>query len=389
MSATLIRSRMAAVAVRLETVPGVDIIAGSPLAADLIAGDCTIRFNPDLIADPSLTGSLDMLPSTVGGFRPDIEITVPLRGSGAAATAPSWGRLMRACCCSETLDAVGVASVAATAGAASTVTLPVGFPGTAQALRGLPLIITGNPTAGTIQPVVDYTASRVATLNQAFSPILSIASLCQLPANVAWRPTSDEAISGWATVYVYRDGYRWNFTGCTGTVRLELTTGGLGQLVFALKGMFASHGTAALPAVLLAPAQNAPPRFVGGHCRLNGGLARVRSIAADYGINIRLPENPEAAQDFDAGVPLSRQISLTIDPLMDTNLQQGLFDAFAAGTSGIFTALLGTTPGNRFALTMPNIRQTANDPSQRDGLEANSIRAMANLPDSGLVLCQF
>ena len=117
MTLSLIRMRNAAVAAKIETTPGTDVIAGSPVTADFIAADIEVDFDPVIVENPELTGTLDRAPGIVGGLRPRLRLRIPLRGSGAAGTAPDWGKLMRCCTYSETVQAAAVGvPTAATAG---------------------------------------------------------------------------------------------------------------------------------------------------------------------------------------------------------------------------------------------------------------------------------
>ncbi len=141
MSINLVRMRFAAVAVKIETTPGQDAIGGTPANSDFIAADCEIEYDPVVVDNPELTGTLDKSPGIVGGLRPRIRIKVPLRGSGTAATAPEWGRLLRCCTMAETTTASSVgAPTAATAGTTTSLTLATPFGTTAQQYRGMPLL---------------------------------------------------------------------------------------------------------------------------------------------------------------------------------------------------------------------------------------------------------
>ena len=76
----------------------------------------------------------------------------------------------------------------------------------------------------------DSTAAvmKVATVGETLSPAASVSTLCQIPINVLYGPTSDEAQYKTCTIYFYADGLQWTFTGCQGTWSLELTSGGMG-----------------------------------------------------------------------------------------------------------------------------------------------------------------
>ena len=57
MSTNLVRMKFAAVAAKIEVAPGTDAIGGTPAAADWIASEMEVQFDPTIIELPELTGS--------------------------------------------------------------------------------------------------------------------------------------------------------------------------------------------------------------------------------------------------------------------------------------------------------------------------------------------
>jgi hypothetical protein len=389
MSGSLVRTRYAAVAVKIETTPGTDAIAGSPAAGDWFGGTCEVSFDQNTTPNDELTGSLDRAADLPGGLRPNLTIRTPLRGSGAPGTAPEFGRLLQCCTMVQTITAAAIgAPTAATAGTDSGATLASPFAATAQLYRGMPLLVSGAHTA--VGGVVDYTTGRVASLGQTFNPVLSTTDLFQIPANVLYSTTSDEGVQKAATVYLYMDGIRWRFTGAVGTMSLEMSTGGICFLRFTLRAQLAAPpDTVAVPAGALAVTRPTPPRFVNGLCQLGRQTAQVRQATIDLGVNTVLPDNPEALEGFDAAVAIERRVGGTLDPLMSTTSYVALFNNFRSGTQMPFQAVVGTTPGNRFLVTVPSARQTANNPGNRDGLGTNQISFQAEGADSSFFLAAF
>ena len=147
MSLNLIRMRFAAVAAKVEVTAGVDAIAGSPAAADWVAGDCQVTFNPNVTENPELTGSLDKSPGIFGGLKPNIRLRMPLRGSGTPGTVPEFGKLLRACTYAETITATALGAPTALPASGHTTTsvtlATTPYVATAQAYRGMPLILSG------------------------------------------------------------------------------------------------------------------------------------------------------------------------------------------------------------------------------------------------------
>lgn len=392
MSVNLIRMRFAAVAAKIETTAGTDAIAGTPAAADWLAGDTQIDFDPILVDNPEQTGSLDRAPSIVGGLRPRIRIRVPLRGSGAVGTAPDWGKLLRVCTMAETTNAaVGVPDALPASGHTATqVTLPTSpFGNTLQQYRGQPLLLSGAVVETT--GIWDYggLSARIARLGTTLPSVPTNTTLAQVPAHILYSPTSDETVYRTSTLYFFADGIRWRFTGAVGTWSLELTTGGIGFLNFDLRAQMLDKTLTALPTGWNTAIRPTSPRFVAGRCQLNNTIARSRRLMVDAGVSVVLPDNPEATEGYDPAVPIERDVRGSVDPLMDTTTTLALWNAFRAGTPMPLMAIIGSTAGNRFLLVAPQVRATAMTPGDRDGLGQHGISFMMDGADFPVFLSQF
>lgn len=383
---TLVRSRYTAIAAKLESSPGADAIAGSPAATDYVAGDVQITLNPESIANPAGTGSLDNASPIAGGLKPRLQLRVPLRGSGTAGTAPDWDVLMQSCAMKKVTQATAIAPTAATAGTTTSITLATPFAATAQLYRGLPLLLTGNMTIETA--ITDYTAGRVASLGETLAASPTTATSASIPVNIQYQPVSDDADIRTCTVYIYIDGAHWRFVGCVGTWSLELATGGIGFLSFDLQAQFAAYSGAAVPGNWV-PSVLQPPRFAGGRCQLNRALARSRTLTLNAGVNTVLPDNPEAPQGYDAALPVSRTTGGSIDPLTDTVSSFALFNAFQSGQPMPLMARIGSSPGNRFLAVMPSVKASGFTPGDRDSLQQDSISFTSDLANAGLLLTAY
>lgn len=388
MCAKLVRDRFSAVAVKIETTPGTDAIAGTPASDDWFGGTCDVQWDQSVTPNPEFTGSLDDAPGIVGGLRARVTLTAVLRGSGTAGTAPNFARLLRCCTLQETVTATAIgAPTAAASGTATGATLATPFAATAQIYRGMPMIVTGR---GGSDAVVDYTSGRVASLGRTFNPVLSTSDTFQIPINTLYSPTSDDAVYKTATIYLYKDGLRWRLTGFVGTGTISLTTGGIGQVQFqGVAQLAADPDAVALPAGALSVVRPTPPRFVNGLCQLNRQTAQVRTLTLNLGVGTILPDNPEAPEGYDPAMPVSRAISGTMDPYMSAANYVSLFNNFRQGQGMPLQAIIGTTPGNRFALTVPVARVTQNNPGNREGASTNQITFAADGPDSGVYLAAF
>jgi hypothetical protein len=391
MCAKLVRDRFSAVAVKIETTSGTDAFGGStPAADDWFGGTCEVAWDQSVTPNNEFTGSLDNAPGIVGGLRANVTLTAVLRGSGLPGTAPNFARLLRCATMQETVTAASIgAPTAATAGTATSATLAAPFAATAQLYRGMPMLVTGTGRTGR-DAVVDYTAGRVASLGRTFTPPLGTTDSFQIPAHVLYAPTSDDTVYKTATIYLFKDGLRWRLTGFVGTATITLTTGGIGQIQFqGVAQLAADPDTVALPAGALSIVRPTPPRFVDGLCQLNRQTAQVRTLTLNLGVSTILPDNPEAPEGYDPAMPVSRAIGGSLDPYMTASTYVSLFNNFRQGVGMPLQAVIGSTPGNRFALTVPVARATQNNPGNRDGLSTNQISYAADGADSGGYLACF
>jgi hypothetical protein len=390
MSTQLVRARFAAVAAKIETVQGTDAIAGTPAAADWVAGDVTVDFGERTAENPELTGSLDRAAGIFGGLRPSITIRVPLRGSGAAGTAPEFGKLLSACTYveTETAAAIGAPTALPASGHTTTaVTLETPFAATAQLYRGMPLVLSGDVAETTA--IVDYTVGRVASLGSTLSAVPDADTSALIPINWRYHPTSDQDLYKTVTIYFFADGIRWIFTGCVGTWSLELTTGEIGYLSFQMRGSLLSETTAAVPAGWSSVVRPTPPTFVSGRAQFRRTKAQLRSLRLDAGVGVTLPDDPEQIEGIGPAVPIERAGTGTLDPLMNTTTQVALFNAIRAGENVPFMAIIGSTAGNRFLAMSPAARVQRRGLGNREGLMSNEITVALDGADSALFLTQF
>jgi len=393
-STDLVRMKFGAVAAKIETVPGLDAFGGSPPAlSDFIGGDFSVTFDQSTVQDPTLTGSLDKAPDIVGGLRPNLTLRVPLRGPAIGSplgTAPEWAKLLRACAMAETAVAsvVGAPTAALNTSTNTAAALQAPFAASAQLYRGMPILLSGDRTG--VDVVVDYTAGRVASLARTYGTAIGTGTLFQIPVHTLYSPTSDEAVFKNLTIYGYRDGLRWRFVGALGTASLSLPTGGIAMLEFQMRAVLVAAGeSVAMPSGWNAIQRPTPPRFVNGMCQLDRQLAQARTVSYALGITTQLPDNPEALDGYDPAIPTERAVTGSLDPLMNTTSYAALFGKFQGGTNMPLATILGTTPGNRFSVVVPQARATQNNPGERDGQGVNNVNFAADGPDASFFLASF
>lgn len=387
------RARFRALALKVETTPGTDAIAGTPAAADWV--DAAFEISPDYVVtpDPSFTGSLDPRPGVVGGGRFMLPgVRVPLRGSGTAGTEPEWFRILRSAGMAVTNTAAAIgAPTAATAGSGTTVTLQAPFAGTEGLYRGMPITLSGNPATARTTLITDYTVARVATLARTFNPILSTSTLAVIPINNLLRLTDSETNFARLTAYAYQAGRLFIGLGCIAiNPRIRLAAAGMAVLEFDLMGVLAGvPAEVALPAGASAVVRPTPPIWRDGECQL--GRALVRGAEAVFGLGSAgmMPANPENANGFDIAELMSRNPTAEVTCYANSTASPGRETLMRDGTDSLFSAIIGTTAGNRIGLLFSPGRITSIRAGEREGADVETYRMEPVLAGGSLMISAF
>lgn len=381
----------ALVLIKIEAAPGVDATPGvvDTLLVESIQSPCGIN----TIDSTEMTGSLDVGdPQAVGA--PSVwTITARLRGAIGAITGtnlPPLDPLFRAAGLKRTFLA-SIAAAALTAGTANSATLPVGFSATAQEYRGAPIQLGGPNHAGKVAAVVDYTAGRVASLGEAYSPVLSVSNTAALPACALYVPTSELAPT--VTVYHYRGGKLRKLLGAKATFSGSLPTGNFGTVTLQLTGSWGGETDAEIPTGA-APNSIAAPLFVQGALAATAFLADRRAVALsnmtlDLGATLVSPPDPNTANGFGGGVLTRRDTRLQIDPQQTLVATRDVFADLFAGRPFPLVARAGNLAGNRIQITVPSAKYVGQQDGDQEGIATDQLEVKASGIDSGFVLAFY
>jgi hypothetical protein len=220
--------------------------------------------------------------------------------------------------------------------------------------------------------------------------VLSASTTLQIPVNVLYGPTSDEASESWLTAYAWEDEFQTIITGCKASrLAIGLRNGAPAMLEMTLTGQVVSRlQNVARPAGYVAVTRS-PPLWRAGASRLNRALANIGTANFDAGLRTAYPDNPEATQGYDPPLILGASPRFTIDPLSNstnTPLRAGAMDA---NTPVPFVARWGSVAGNRFALSCPSAVIVDLQPQERNGLGVDAIALAPDLPNAGMFLACF
>jgi hypothetical protein len=392
------RTNIRQIAIKAETTAGIDAIAGTPASSDYVTCRADIAFQYDQFPNTAGTNTYDELPPIPGAARATVTLRMQMVGSGVAGTPPEWGKLLPGGAMIQTITATPITGTA-TAGSASTVTLPVAFSATANAYQGMPILLGGNPAGGSFNLVGAYTTARLAYLTGAtYSPVLSTATSITIPANVLYSPTSNDDNEKWFTLYLWQDEIFYSLVGAKVVgLQIQLTSGAPAEMTVTLTGMVAQKfATVARPSGYT-PVTRSPPiwRAASGATsglsasRLNAAVANVRQVTFDLGLTGSYMENPEAINGYDPPILTKRAIRIRLDPFqhaVETPLRAALQDSAVPVP---YVAVWGAGEGNRFALMSPSLQLLDHQSSARNDLGVDSLTFAPTLPDGGLFLVCF
>lgn len=386
----VIRAQNAALLVKIETTTGTD---AAPTATDAVlieVDGLTTTIGNRLIDSTEATGSLDVGAPSPTGAPSQMAFSARIRGAGSAYTGsvrPPLHPVLRACGLKDTLYAA-ISGAALTAGTATTATLGTGFSTTEQDYRGAVLTFTAGDHAGKATICTDYTTGKVATLTDTFSPALTTTDSVALPAQVVYKPVSDDADIPSVTIYLYVDGLVYRFVGMRGSGQFSWPSGQPGRATFNMTGEFVELDDEAIPTGI-APVSISAPLFAMESRTYPAFLVdrlerAVATVNWDLGADIQSPEDPNTQFGFGPGFLVRRDMRVSIDPLMRLVAEGGNSIAkLQAGTLQTGALHTGGTAGNRIAAGWPSLQIVERGESERTSLKAETLTMKANGANSG------
>jgi len=405
-----IRRANVAILIKGEATEGVD---AAPVAADAIPfEEDGYSYNYPYTSEDSneATGSMAAGAPMIVGQAAELSIRVRLKGAAATYTGsvkPPHHALFTMCGLRGQFTAA-VSAAALAAGSGTTGTLGTGFGTTAQMYRGMPLVLSVGPGAGQIPFVTDYTAGKIATLTDTFSPVLTTSTLAALPANWTYAPTSPKDAASRttdqpsATIYIYEDGTLHKFVGCRGVPDdLSADTAKPGFFTAKIKGIYAGKTDAAIPSGIVLPGQLAPTLTQGlsnpsGAFLVNRYGLPISNMSLKFNSDVISSEDPNTNYGFGPGIIGERKAQLSCDPLATLVATRDILTQLTAGNIFPAVARFGAVAGNRWAVTLPAVTPADAQPGLRGVLrsETQTYQALsnsqdANTRDTDFVLCFY
>lgn len=406
----IIRTSNVAMLFKIETTEGVD---AAPVAADAFpfeedgySYNSPFRAEDSNEANASLVGAA---PTVIGA---PAEVTMRFRLKGAAggtaysaSVKPPHHAIFSACGL-RGLFTAAVAAAALTAGSTTSATMGVGASSTAQAYRGMPMVISAGPGNGQTPFITDYTAGKVATLSDTM-PTLTTSTQAAIPANWTYAGTSPRDVAARATdhpsgtLYIYEDGTLLKFTGCRGTItNLSTDAAGVGFMTVKFMGIFGGKTDAAIPAGIAVPGHSAPILAMGlggldNAFSINRLPLPIANVTLQSESALESPDDPNTPYGFASAQIGERKPALTANPLGTTVAVRNTLSQIASFTQYPGVIRCGTQLRNRWAITFPVLQPIESTPGTRGMFrsEDNNYRALAPADrdpqdrDNELILC--
>ena len=131
------------------------------------------------------------------------------------------------------------------------------------------------------------------------------------------------------------------------------------------------------------------PIWKGGAMYLNAAQAAVASFSLTLGNKLTSPDDPNQSQGFGTAQITERNSTGTIDPLMTAVATRNSLADLLAGNQQSMFMQLGSSTGNRIALTMPLIQLSNHAEADREGLSVENLSFQNCVNDAGLILAIF
>lgn len=340
---------------KLEPIPGTDSVPTGAANAVLLRGNPTL--NPMEMTEDARNilmpyfGNQGSMPSAAFG---QLDFEIELAGSGTAGVPPAYGPILRACAVAETIVAAPIAASCQAVGTNTTAKLNAAASAVNDFYNGMPINITAGTGNGKSGIIVEYDGTtKISTIASADWIATDATSAYSIGANVAYRPVTQrlEAVS----LYFNIDGVLHKFIGSRGTASKSISADKIPFAKITMSGVYVPVVDDAAPAVtltawkrpLVANSVNTPFFSMHGFT-----AAALDSLSLDYGNAISKVSRLNTPQRVDI---TNRKSVGNVSMEAVLVAVKDWFGICRAATPGAIALIHGTTPGNRFALTMPAV----------------------------------
>lgn len=183
--------------------------------------------------------------------------------------------------------------------------------------------------------------------------------------SVTYAPVSTGQES--LTLYYYQDGLLTKLTGARGTVSFNGDAGMQGKLSFTFTG----HTSTPTDTALIDPTLDSttPPPFKGATFTIDSFAGVIGNLAFDMTNTLAMPPDVSASDGFGEIQITSRDPNGSFDPEMELVATEAFEANFRSGAAmALATGVIGSTAGNRWAISMPAVYYRDLGQGDRDGI---------------------
>lgn len=224
---------------------------------------------------------------------------------------------------------------------------------------------------------VNLIGSGAAGTAPEYAPILRACGIAEtvVPAtSVTYKPDSSPPHDS-VTLYYYQDGVLHKVTGCRGKASFNCAIGAPGKIAFTLLGHYAGQTDTALAT----PTYDAvvPVPFIGVPFTVDSYGAVISKLALDPGIAVTPPDSVTATDGYGEIIITGRKPVGSFDPLAVLKATKDFLGQWQSGAAlALTTGTVGSSAGNRWALSAPAITYTEAGKGDRGGITAYEMAFM-------------
>lgn len=215
------------------------------------------------------------------------------------------------------------------------------------------------------------TAPEVGALLQA----CGLSETIVASTSVTYEPASSALKS--CTVYFYRDGKLLIVTGCVGAVTGSLAVGAVGKLSFTLTGHLVSETDVSLPTASYDSTVPVPMINLSSFL-IDSKTPGITRFEFDLGNEVATPEDMVASDGYGTIQVTGRRVTVGFD---DEDVVVATYDWLTKWTGGsavaIATGTIGSTAGNRYAISLPAVTYTELSAGDKSGIVTRDVRGQA------------
>lgn len=170
--------------------------------------------------------------------------------------------------------------------------------------------------------------------------------------SVTYTPTSDPTDHKSVTFYVFEDGLRYKITGARGSFTASLAVANAGKLSFKFTGHLVGPADVALAAPTYG--STVPPVVIGAAFAIDSYSAVISKFDFDLGITVATPDNLSASDGYGEIRITGMAPTFTIDPEATLVATYDWVTKWKSSAAyAVSTGTIGSTAGNRYAVTAP------------------------------------